>query len=315
MVAKPLVRALAFSRFGIVVALIASACGRTADRLPALPTFTYQNDVSIELFRRADARAREHPDAENVGRLGMLYFAYQFLNHGRECFALARELAPDDFRWVYYAAMLDKRAFEYEAAEAAFVRALELRPDDAELHAELGALYLMWARADAARAELDRALELDPLQPVAALGKARLLALSQDWDGVLELMTPVLERHPRLSKAHQFAAAAHGALGDTELQAFHQEQGEYGSAVESELMDELNALAVPAILAGDPDPGPELLSVKCARCHDHERIYDHDRDRRWWASTVRRMQREAGWQWLTDDDAASVVAYLAERER
>jgi hypothetical protein len=26
------------------------------------------------------------------------------------------------------------------------------------------------------------------------------------------------------------------------------------------------------------------------------------------------MQREAGWQWLTDDEAASVVAYLDERK-
>lgn len=244
----------------------------------------------------------------------MLYFAYQFLGEGRVCFELARELAPDEFRWIYYGAMLDKRAFEYESSELLFVRALELRADDAELHAELGELYLMWARRDDARVELDRALELAPLQPVAALGKARLLALAQDWDGVLALMAPLLERHPRLSEAHKFAAAAYDALGNAELVAFHQEEGEYGSAVTSELMSELNELAVPAILDGDPEPGPELLEVKCARCHNHERIYDHDQKRDWWAGTVRRMQREAGWQWLTDDEAASVVAYLTDRE-
>ena len=314
MVAKPLVRALASWRLGIVLVLLASACNRAAERLPALPVFTYQNEASIARFHEADALAHDDATAENVGRLGMLYFAYQFHDQGRACFALARELAPKDYRWTYYGAKLEKLVFEYESAEALFLKAEELRPDDAELQAELGELYLKWARREDAHARLERALELDPLQPVAALGKARLLSLSQDWDGVLALMTPLLDRYPRLSKAHQFAAAAHGAFGNAELQAFHEEEGEYGYAVESELMNELNQLAVPAIVAGDPALGPELLQVKCARCHTHERIYDHDRDRDWWAGTVRRMQREAGWQWLTDDEAASVVAYLSGRE-
>ena len=78
-------------------------------------------------------------------------------------------------------------------------------------------------------------------------------------------------------------------------------------------MNALNELAVAAILDGDPSRAPDLLTSKCARCHNHERIYDHDQDRAWWARTVRRMQREAGWQWLTDDEAAAVVAYLTDR--
>ena len=301
-------------RLGIVLALIVSACDRASERLPELPVFTHQNEASVARFHDADALARSDTDAENVGGLGMLYHAYQFHEQGRASYALARELAPGEFRWIYYGAMLDKQAFHFPTAESLFQRALELRPDDAELYAELGALYLMWARGEDARVNLDKALTLDPLQPVAALGKARLLTLSQNWDGVIVLMTSLLERHPRLSKAHQYAAAAHGALGNAESQAFHQEEGEYGSAVESELMNLLNELAVAAILDGDSAPGPELLQTKCARCHNHERIYDHDRDHLWWAGTVRRMQREAGWQWLTDDEAASVASYLATRE-
>lgn len=284
------------------------------ERLPALPTFTYQNAASVSRFRDADALARQEADAESIGRLGMLYHAYQFHDEARTSYALARELAPEEFRWLYYSAMLEKITFAYEAAESLFQRALVLRPADAELWAQLGDLYLMWSRREEARDHLDRALELDPVQPVAALGVARLLSLEQDWGLVVATMKPLLERHPRLSKAHQFMAAAYGALGEGELQAAHIEAGEYGSAVASDLMNELNELAVPAILEGDPAPGPELLQAKCARCHTHERIYDHDEDRRWWARTVRRMQREAGWQWLTDDEAASVVAYLDERK-
>lgn len=304
---------LVVKRFAIVL-LLAAGCRPSADRLPALPTFTYQNDQSVARFHDADSSARRDMDSESIGRLGMLYHAYQFLDQGRASYELARELAPTEYRWIYYGAMLEKTAFGYDAAESLFLRALELRPDEAELWAELGELYLMWNRRDEARTHLDRALELEPLQPVAALGLARLRTLAQDWEGVITLMMPLLERHPRLSKAHQFVGAAYGALGDMEQQAVHVEAGEYGSAVTSDLMNEVNELAVPAILAGDASRGSEILETKCARCHNHERIYDHDEDRRWWAGTVRRMQREAGWQWLTDDEAASVVAYLTQRE-
>lgn len=288
-------------------------CRNQAARIPPLPTFVRQNQISVAKFIEADRKAREVPDsAEAVGHLAMLYHAYQFVAEGRASYEIARELAPRDFRFVYYSAKLEKTAFAYEAAEAYFRRALEMKPDDPELEAELGDLYLMWNRRDDAETHLGRALTLDPLQPIAALGIARLRMLDQKSDEVIALVTPLLEPYPRLSRAHQLLAAAYGALGVEDKRALHQEAGEYGSAVDSVLMKELNELAVDAILGGDPAPGRELLQVKCARCHNHERIYDHYEERVWWARTVRRMQREAGWDWLTDDEAASVVAYLAE---
>ena len=121
--AQPLVRAL--TRLAFLSILIASGCDRVSDRLPPLPAFTHQNDASIARFHEAVARAR---DAETVGRLGMLYHAYQFHDQGRACYALARELAPEEFRWIYYGAMIDKQMFRYESAEALFQRALERRP-------------------------------------------------------------------------------------------------------------------------------------------------------------------------------------------
>ncbi|HXV65162.1 MAG TPA: hypothetical protein VEK15_30995 [Vicinamibacteria bacterium] len=281
--------------------------------LPALPAFANLNAVSEELFRAADARARESPSAESFGSLGMLYHAYRFLEEGRVCYELARRSDPGDFRWIYYGAMLEKTGYRYEASETLFIRALEMRPDDAELLAELGDLYLMWARPGDARESLERSLRLDPLQPVAALGKARLAMLEEKWSEILAILLPLLDRFPRLSRGHQFLAAAYGALGDEEKQETHRVAGEYGSAVESPLMRDLHELAVPAILNGDASAGPELLKTKCARCHDQERIIERDADRLFWARTVRRMQREAGWPWLTDDEAAALVAFLSTR--
>lgn len=284
-------------------------------QLPRLPDFAHQNQISVEKFQVADRLVRQDPfSPEGVGRLGMLYHAYQFNREALSAYRLVRELAPDEFVWIYYLAVLRKAVFDFEESERLFRRAIELRPGSAELWAELGDLYLKWSRRSEASASLNAAIELDPIQPVAALGRARLAILDQDWDGAVRLLTPLLEQYPRLSLCHKYLATAYERLGLTDEQARHQEMSEYGSAIESPLMRELHDLSVDAILdSGDPSAGPALLDDKCARCHTHGRIYDTDQDRRWWARTVRRMQREAGWAWLTDAQAASVVAYLADQ--
>ena len=285
------------------------------DRLPALPSFVYQNETSAVLFRDADRRAREAPvSPERIGRLGMLYHSYRFMNEARRCYELARALAPNEYRWVYYAAFLEKAVFDFPASEALFTAALASRPEAAEVSAELGDLYLKWNRAEEAATHLTRALALDPTQPVAALGRARLALIAEDWEAAIALLTPILESYPRLSLCHKYLAQAYQRLGRTDAQAHHAALADYGSAIETPLMRELHELAVDAILeGGDTADAEALVTVKCTRCHTNGRIEATAQDRRWWAQTVRRMQREAGWAWLSDDEAASVVAFLAER--
>ncbi|MGH9334255.1 MAG: hypothetical protein ACRD21_10950, partial [Vicinamibacteria bacterium] len=158
------------------------SCRRGSEQLPPLPSFERRNEASIASFVDADRKAREAPaSADLAGRLGMLYHAYQFLPEARRCYELAREIDRGDLRWIFYAAKLEKTAFRYEAGEMLFLEALERRPDDAEIHAELGDLYLMWNRREKAARELSKALELEPLQPLAVLGKARLLSIDQQW--------------------------------------------------------------------------------------------------------------------------------------
>jgi tetratricopeptide (TPR) repeat protein len=229
------------------------------------------------------------------------------------CYKTALYLAPREFRWIYYLAKLEKSAFNYEASEALFLLTAQMKPKDAELWAELADLYLMGARKEEAARSSGKALELDPMQPTAILAQARLLSLEGKWNEVIPLLEPLLERYPRLSAAHRYLAGAYGALGDEDKRAFHQVLGEHGTSIESERMRELEELAIPAILEGAPARGAELVESKCTRCHDTRRIQEFDEDRRWWARTIRRMQRQAGWDWLTDDEAAALVAHLARR--
>jgi len=282
--------------------------------LPMVPEFIYQNEVSIEKFLAADRRARENVmSADAVGRLGMLYHAYQFTNEARRSYTRARELQPDEFTWIYYLAMLEKATFRFPESETLFRQAIILKPDSAELWAELGDLQMKRARGDEAALIFARALELDPGEPLAALGKGRLEILARNWEGAIGLLMPILDDYPRLSLAHKYLAVSYEQLGESERYVHHQALSEYGSALESPLMKTLHALSLDAILEGGDRAAGPALQVKCARCHNDWRIDETHESRDWWASTVRRMQREAGWEWLTDGEAANVVEYLSSR--
>ncbi len=285
-------------------------------QLPALPAFERHNWVSVEQFREADRRAREEPlSGERIGGLGMLYHAYHYIDEARRAYSIARRLEPDEFEWAYYGAVLEIAEDNFRDAEPLFRRAIALQPESADTWAELGDLFLKTHRREEAEAGLEKALEIDPQHPLAALGQARLMMLSGEWQKTVEILTPLLARYPRLSKCHRYLARAYGELGHRAEQERHHAVSEYGAAAPSALMVELYGLSISAILDGDPTPGPGLLEAKCARCHTHSRIYDTIQDRRWWAGTVRRMQWLAGWDWLTDDEAASLTAYLAERSK
>jgi tetratricopeptide (TPR) repeat protein len=282
--------------------------------LPPLPALELRNDHTVSLFEDADAAARRNPLLHDpIGKLGMLYHAHLFEEQARICYRLARRLAPEEFRWVYYAGVLEQTYHFDEKATPLFNRAVELRPEDVDSWARLGDVRLSLELRNEAQSAFAKALQFDANHPLAAIGRARLAMLERDWPELIAILQPVIERYPRYSAAHQYLARAYDVLSQSELAKHHREIGEYGSAVDGRLMRELYELAVPAILNGSPIYGPILVEVKCVRCHTTERILATDQPMRWWARTVRRMQRQGGITFLTDDEAAGIVAYLSRR--
>lgn len=80
--------------------LIVPAC-RGVPEPPPLPELRKQNPASIARFVGADRKAREERSSETVGRLGMLYHSYQFLDEARRCYEIARALEPAEILWVF----------------------------------------------------------------------------------------------------------------------------------------------------------------------------------------------------------------------
>ena len=125
------------------------------------------------------ARIAVHHDATLVEGHVSLAVAYNFLGHfslmrPRVAFQMARRaaeraLALDERSAMAHVELAMVRFggdWNWEGAEQAFRRALQLTPDLAIAHAQYGWLLVLLGRADAAFAEAERARELAPASPL-----------------------------------------------------------------------------------------------------------------------------------------------------
>jgi TolB-like protein/Tfp pilus assembly protein PilF len=99
---------------------------------------------------------------------------------------------------------------EYPAAEAAFVRAIELNPGYATAHSWYG-LFLRWrmGRIDEAIQQAEQAVTLDPLAPVLRMAYGDVLTHSGRFEEASEQYRRSIDLDPQFGGTHQMLAALH----------------------------------------------------------------------------------------------------------
>jgi len=113
--------------------------------------------------------------------------------------AEAREAA---LRWFEEGCRADSDGSHGQEALAAYRRALEIDPEFADAHCNLGALHFNQERADLARACFHRALQLDPGHPEANLNLGAILEGEGRDAQALRHYRAALERDPHMADAH-----------------------------------------------------------------------------------------------------------------
>ena len=71
-------------------------------QLPALPAFTNMSKPLIQQITDADQNARSHPNADNIGRLGMVYHSCVQNEKAIICYQLAAKEDMKSWIWNYY---------------------------------------------------------------------------------------------------------------------------------------------------------------------------------------------------------------------
>jgi tetratricopeptide (TPR) repeat protein len=114
---------------GFVFLFSALSQGQTLPDLPHLIFGNFAPEIREQL-RKAYATAQARPrDAEAVGSLGMTLHTYEEHLSAAACYERARRLAPDEFRWIYYSAVVEAALGKHTEAINAFKDAIRLRPD------------------------------------------------------------------------------------------------------------------------------------------------------------------------------------------
>ena len=136
--------------------------------------------------------------------------------------AVNKSLALDDTRAETYNPLAAVRVYYYRdwpAAERDFRRGIELNPNYAEIHLHYAVCLVRFGRGEEALAEIQRAVELEPLGLGANAYWGRILFYMRQYDRAIDQLRKTLELDQNFATAHEW-------LGDA-----YEQRGMYGEAV------------------------------------------------------------------------------------
>ena len=181
--------------------------------------------------------------AAAYGQMGKLLMAATFLDAAEACYLNAQILAPNDARWPYYLGHVYRGKGPVERAVASFERALELTPDDVTTMIWLGESELTAGHADVAEGVFAKALASRPSVAAAWFGAGRAALANREYRRATDQLTRALELAPQATKIHYSLAMAYRGLGDTaQAEAHLALQGEVETRPPDPLMREIDVL-------------------------------------------------------------------------
>lgn len=193
------------------------------------------------------------------GELGQLYYVFDLQDAAETAFRNAHRLVPEEPRWAYLLASVQRDAGEFEEARESFERALDLDPDFLPAWLRRGDLELEVGRPEEAATFYGRALELDPSSAAALFGLGQVAMARGEPASAVDYFERALELQPRASTIHYQLAQAYRQLGRPEDAERHLAQrGTEGVRVADPIAQDLRdlktvtAFQVVLSLAADP---------------------------------------------------------------
>ena len=177
------------------------------------------------------------------GEMGKLFMAASYFDAAEACYLNASALRPDDRRWPYYLGHVYRTKGPLVKAAASFERALELEPSDVATLVWLGEIYLAQGRAEAGEPLFAEALALRPESAAARFGAGRVALTGGDYASAVTELEEALALSPQATTIHVPLAMAYRNLGDVERAQSHLERrGDIEVSPRDPLMQAVGAL-------------------------------------------------------------------------
>ena len=159
-------------------------------------------------------------DATAWGALGTVYFVHGWAVEAAECYRSAVEIAPHEFRWLYYLGLTTYKV-DPQAAAQTLAEAIKLNPEYAPAHVYRAAALRSLGHIEQAKVHLKNANELDSRNPYASLWLGELALASQQFEAAQNHLQRALKLNPEQSEAHAAMAQVARVLGKTDAAPQH----------------------------------------------------------------------------------------------
>ncbi len=160
--------------------------------------------------------------AKDPGNLEPMYWlARTYMRLSSDCFTQLTSLFPNSWRAHELRGEEYRVRVDYPNAIKEYQAAASLKPDEPELHEKLGDLYLSFREKPVpeAKAELEKALELDPSRGRTLYLLAKICLMKREYQAAIPLLRNALRFEPDLLEARAGLGRALLRTGEVELAA------------------------------------------------------------------------------------------------
>jgi Flp pilus assembly protein TadD len=173
--------------------------------------------------------------------MGRLFHVYEFFDSAEAAYLNALRLAPNDVTWLHLLGYLYQQTGQLEAAANRFEQAIRVQPNDRAAIVRLGQAYLGLNRLREAREQFQSVEAVFPMLSRNGLGEIALR--ERRYNEAVSHFRAVLERVPQASSVHYSLAMAYRGLGRLdEARAELEKRGSAGLNVGDPIVDGLQAL-------------------------------------------------------------------------
>lgn len=149
--------------------------------------------------------------AEAYGSVARLYHVYEFFEEAEAAYVIAARLAPQEARWPHLLGYLYQQTGRLEEAAEKFAAARRVSPANHAAAVRLGQVYLGLNRLREAREQFDGVIAIFPALAQQGLGEVALR--DRRFGDAIAHFRAVLERAPHATSVHYQLAMAYRGLG------------------------------------------------------------------------------------------------------
>jgi tetratricopeptide (TPR) repeat protein len=200
-----------------------------AERLPVPPRLSAQQQVmESHLRERYDAAVRDPSSIEAVGPLCLAYHADMFFDLADRCYEVAEAMAPGNWRWTYYRAVIQSERGGGEVLAASLRRVVDRASQFGPAWLRLGEAEFKAGRYDEAAKAWTTARDLPPpveedvsprhhtevpLAAYASLGLARIALERNDVDQARQILEALNASTPHFGSVLRLLAECYRRQG------------------------------------------------------------------------------------------------------